>query len=344
MTASPARTSDTPTVQASTPPPPASNGSIEGVVGYPADLLLAQAVYAVATDGSRYYYVETIGFGRPFSRDDPERGAYRLLGVAPGEYFVLTAVRDLADPRMASGTPKARHFDAAYTKSVQCGLTVSCTDHSLVPVHVSPGATVIGIDPGDWYVNNANYPVIPGAGPPGLDLGTPPAAFQTPKQAAVYFAQLKTSARYVQSSADCQVNRSCLWFTAEHERSTSAYFTSEAGTNGLFRICTFYLTNTPSGWQYFDSNCRRVGTAFPAVGSTGRLVIGFGGTGCIDIHAAPGLTTKVITCLPENTAVTIDEGPDYLPESTPSPDFGLNFWWHVARRGWVAHRYVMYSA
>jgi hypothetical protein len=281
---------------------------------------LAQAVYAVATDGSRYYYVETTGFGRPFSLDDPERGAYRLLGVTPGDYFVLTAVRDLTDPRVASGarTSGARHFDAAYTKSVQCGLTVSCTDHSLVSVHVSLGATVSGIDPGDWYVNNMDYPVIPGGGPPGLDLGTPP-AFQTPTQAAVYFAQLKTSARYVQSNADCQINRSCLWFTAEHDGTAAAYFTSEAGTNGLFRICTFYLTSTSSGWQYFESNCRRVATAFPAVGSSGHLAIGFGGTGCINIHAAPGLTSRVVNCLPEGTDVTIDDGPYYLPEPLPCP-------------------------
>jgi hypothetical protein len=213
-----------------------------------------------------------------------------------------------------------------------------------VSVHVSRGAKVTGIDPGDWYVNNATYPVIPGGGPPGLELQTPPPAFHIPKQAAVYFAQLKTSARIVQSSADCQVNRSCLWLTSEHVATAAAYFTSEAGTNGSFRICTFYLTSMSSAWQYFDSNCRRVATAFPALGSSGRLMIGFGGTGCIRIHAAPGPTAKVVSCLPENTDVTIDDGPYYLPESTPSPEIGLNFWWHLARRGWVAHRYLMNSA
>ena len=47
---------------------------------------------------------------------------------------------------------------------------------------------------------------------------------------------------------------------------------------------------------------------------------------------------------PEGTDVTIDDGPNYLPEPTPLADFGLNYWWHVASRGWVVHRYVMWSA
>lgn len=330
--ASPARTAS---------PPQSREASIEGTVGYPGDVLLAQAVYAMAIDGSQFYEVETMTFGRRFSVSDPTRGAYKLKGVAPGDYFVLTAVRDITDPRVKSASG-SRRFDAAYTTFVQCGANVNCKDHTLVPVHVDPHEAVTGIDPGDWFGTGPNsYPPIPGGAPPALNLGPPPEVFQDPKQAAIYFAQQRTSARYVNSSSDCQVNLSCLWFTGDRTGHDAAYFVAQAGTNGLFRTCTVYLTRTNSGWQYFDSNCRRVATAFPAVGSSGQVVIGFFGTGCISVRTTPGLSAKVVECLPENTDVTIDDGPYYLPESS---DPSLTYWWHIADKGWVVNRYLVYSA
>jgi hypothetical protein len=328
---SPARTAN---------PSQSPEASIEGTVGYPGDVLLAQAVYAITVDSSRFYEVETITLGRRFSMSDPTRGAYKLKGIAPGDYFVLTAIRDVLDPRVTSSSGN-RHFDAAYTKFVQCGSNVSCKDHTLVPVHVDPHATVSGIDPGDWFGTGPNsYPPIPDGAPPALNLSPP--SLQDPKPVATYFAQQHTSARYVNSNSECQVNLSCLWFTGDRTGHDAAYFVAQAGTNGLFRTCTVYLSSSAAGWQFRDSNCRRVATAFPAVGSSGQLVIGFGGTGCINVRSAPGLSAKVAACLPENTDVTIDDGPYYLPESGSDPL--VNYWWHIANQGWVVHRYMMFSA
>src|SRR5262245_61145074 len=59
--------------------PPANTGQIAGNVAYPAGVRPAQTVYAVATDGSRFFTVETV-FGQP---------TYTMLGVTPGDYWVL---------------------------------------------------------------------------------------------------------------------------------------------------------------------------------------------------------------------------------------------------------------
>ena len=326
-----------------TPPRATPSGSIEGAVSYPADVLLAQSVYAVATDGSRSYHVETAGFGRRAVIDRPW-GEYKLLGVSPGNYYVLAAVRDLTDQQQASARAAGTwRFGAAYTRSVRCGLSVKCTDHRLVVVHVSAGRVAKGINPTDWYAAPNAYPLVPAGGEPAMTLAEPPATFGDAKQAAVYFAQLHTSARYVESSSACRVNLACLWLTAERAGHAATYFTGRAGTNGLFRTCTVYLNRTASGWQYADSNCRRPTTAFPAVVSKGSLVIGFGAPACINIRSSPSPTARVVACVPEQTAVTIDDGPYYVVGKTSTADLATDYWWHIANRGWVAHSYVMYS-
>ena len=321
---------------------PTGNGSIQGSVAYPGDVQEALAVYAVATDGRCSTYVEMADYGRPRSSDDAMLAhAFKLVGVAPGDYFVLTAVRDLLDPRVTTHSA-ARHFDAGYTKAVQCGLGVGCTDHTLVHVHVGDGP-VTGIDPGDWYAGPDSYPLIPGGGPPVLRLD--------PVPQPEYFAQLHTSARLIASNGPCDLNRSCLQFLIGQQGHAAWYYVYEVGTNGIVMNCTVYMTYDESGFQYFDSICRHVpqpvvrltDASFPAPGSSGQIVIGFGQTGCVNVHTEPGLTAKVATCLPDGTKVKIDGGPYYLPESTSSTEFGVNYWWNVAGKGWVVHRYLMYS-
>ena len=290
-------------------------------------------VYAVATDGSRFYYVEKASYGLPaYAIPDQEWNQYSLEGVAPGDYFVLAAPRD-SHLTWAGG----------FTKASQCGATVACTDHTLVPVHVSPGSTVSGIDPGDGNF----FSQIPSGGPPPIDPVLPSATFQDPKHAAIYLVQgaafiTPGSAEYVESKSECRLNLACAWLTGEVDGNAAAYFTYQLGTNGLFRTCTIYLLKTAAGWQFLEANCHRLAGAFPAVGSDGQLTFppkSFE-SGCINIHSSPGLASKVAACLPEKTAVTIDDGPSYLPEATSPPDLTKNYWWHIANRGWVVDRYV----
>lgn len=46
----------------------------------------------------------------------------------------------------------------SYTAAVPCGLTVECTDHSLLPFEVNAGTTVSGIDICDWYGKPGDVP------------------------------------------------------------------------------------------------------------------------------------------------------------------------------------------
>jgi hypothetical protein len=305
-------------------------------------------VYAVAIDGSRFYTTEKVGYGNPVPPMDQEWSEYRLMGVATGDYFVFTIPRDPnyhywegASRARTSGVPV--HFGAAYTKAVPCGLTVNCTDHTLVPVHISAGATVTGIDPSDWARAPDAYPLVPGGAPaPPPVVSTPPSNFTDPKQAATYVI----GANFVVPSSGCQVNRACASLPVEQDGHAAAYVTSQVGTNGLLRTCTVYGISTTSGWQYIDWNCKRLTTAFPSVGSSGHL--GYSAKfenapRCINIHSAPGLTAKVVACVPVDTAVALDDGPYYLPEASSPRDDTLNLWWHIANLGWVVHHYLVWG-
>jgi hypothetical protein len=48
-----------------------------------------------------------------------------------------------------------------YTQAVPCGLSVNCTDHSLIPVQVNNGVVTQNINPGDWYAPEGSFPSYP---------------------------------------------------------------------------------------------------------------------------------------------------------------------------------------
>ena len=48
-----------------------------------------------------------------------------------------------------------------YSSAVLCGLSVDCTDHTLIPVPVANGLAADGIDPGDWYAPEGTFPPAP---------------------------------------------------------------------------------------------------------------------------------------------------------------------------------------
>ena len=61
-----------------------------------------------------------------------------------------------------------KSLSGSYSKAVPCGLSVSCTDHTLLPFTVQTGSTTSGIDICDWYSNTGapTPPQTPG-GPSG---------------------------------------------------------------------------------------------------------------------------------------------------------------------------------
>lgn len=70
------------------------------------------------------------------------------LPVPNGVYYVVAYTQDGS---LAGG----------YSAAVLCGLSVSCTDHSLIPVPAANGMASDGIDPGDWYAPAGAFPPAP---------------------------------------------------------------------------------------------------------------------------------------------------------------------------------------
>ncbi len=120
--------------QESLPEPPPAVGVISGRLSYPSEFLPPLRVVAFDVDDLDQYYSTEVYSG----------GTYEI-GVPAGTYFVLAYLIDPANLGVAPG------LAGAYSAFVVCGLLATCEDHSLVPVTIPSGETVIDIDPGDWY-------------------------------------------------------------------------------------------------------------------------------------------------------------------------------------------------
>lgn len=304
-------------------------GSISGRLTYPSEFLPPLVTYAISTDGSRFYRVQSVTW----------QSHYTILGMAPGDYFVLTTAGSLGQS-VASGarTEPVRRFGAAYTKAVLCGLSIECADHSLLPVHVSSGVAASNIDPADWYADPAAYPLLPQGEPPSVNIQAPPATFDTVEAAAVFLAQSKTGARYVKARDMCPLNAACVWLTSLHEGQGAAYYLGAAGSNDDVQNCAFYMVGVTGAWRTFESRCTGLGAHFPAVGAVARVTLGMGEQGCVNVHDAPGISSRVVACLSDGTLVEIDNGPNYIA-SHDSPS-ALDVWWHVAGKGWMVDQYL----
>jgi hypothetical protein len=119
-------------------PEPELSGIIRGRLSYPSEFIPAQRIVA--------FDVGTMAFVADVLTADGQ-GEYELT-VPPGDYYIVTY---LPDSGMAAG----------YSQMVPCGLSVGCTDHSLIPVHVGPGDIVEDIDPQDWYAPPGTFPPMP---------------------------------------------------------------------------------------------------------------------------------------------------------------------------------------
>jgi len=119
------------------PPPLSLGGAISGNLSYPSSFIPPLAIVAFRVGGSPtdYYYVTT-------KQGDT---TYTISGMTNGEYYVVAYLLD--NPSFAAG----------YSQAVPCGLSVDCTDHSLIPVPVANGGATTNINPGDWYAPEGSF-------------------------------------------------------------------------------------------------------------------------------------------------------------------------------------------
>src|SRR5262249_37559801 len=107
--------------------PVQTGGRIKGTRCYPSEYLPPMTVYARDTKTGKTYstYVEDKRY---------------TLNVPAGTYIVFAWTEKI--PYISGGS---------YSQAVPCGLHVSCSDHSPIPVTVKPGKTVTGKDICDFY-------------------------------------------------------------------------------------------------------------------------------------------------------------------------------------------------
>ena len=310
---------------AASPAATAQAGVISGRLSFPSEFLPAQAIYAISAGGNSYYRVETVSY----------QARYRILGVRPGKYFVYSTRLPLYP-----GSTDVMHFGAGYTKAVSCGLSSDCTDHTPIPVQVRPTETTSGIDVTDWYEPENYFPLIPDAG--GYVEIFPPKTFPTAEAAARSLVATRLIVR-VEEHDDCPVNVACFRFIEIHTGHDAAYYLALAGSNQEQLRCGLYVVKDPSAWRTLDARCTSDPTAFPALDATGQVMLGMGETGCVRVHAVPGISARVVACLKAGTTVTVDDGPYFLPTAAskaPNGPAAIDLWWHIAGRGWMVHQYL----
>ncbi len=114
-------------------------GSIEGTLGYPSSGIPELQVIAFdATDVKKYVSIQTV----------VNQGAFVIGSLTPGTYHAVAYTKDGA-------------LSGGYTQSVPCGLSVECTDHSLIDIIVKPGETTKGVAVKDWYAPEGTFPKKP---------------------------------------------------------------------------------------------------------------------------------------------------------------------------------------
>jgi hypothetical protein len=126
-------------------PPAGQSGSISGSLSYPAEGIPAMAVVAYAVGGGQfnYYYVLT----------QQGQGSYQIDNLPVGQYHIVAYTMG------GGGFPVG--LAGGYTQAVPCGLSVNCTDHSLIAVQVNNGQVSTGANPQDWYAPEGTFPPYP---------------------------------------------------------------------------------------------------------------------------------------------------------------------------------------
>lgn len=116
----------------------AGAGSISGKLLYPSEGIPALLIVAYRLDIVQVFSVKTA----------QGQNTYTIGNLPVGTYNVV-AYQITGD--QAGG----------YSAAVPCGLSSSCTDHTLLGVIVSAGADTPNITPGDWYAPDGAFPPKP---------------------------------------------------------------------------------------------------------------------------------------------------------------------------------------
>jgi hypothetical protein len=120
---------------------PTASGSISGSLSYPSEGIPPLRVIGFNIDTGNYHFVDTTA----------HQGTYIIENLPPGTYQVVAFV--------IGGGPEAP--SGGYSQAVPCGLSIDCTDHSLIDIQVNPGQVTTDVNPWDWYAPVGAFPPNP---------------------------------------------------------------------------------------------------------------------------------------------------------------------------------------
>ena len=125
-----------------------ASGGIRGKLSYPGEFIPPLRVVAFRVENGawtqQYIYVDT-------NLNAPD---YQINGLEAGFYWIVAYTIPSSD-----GAPVG--LAGGYSQFVPCGLSVDCSDHTLVSVEVKSGQTTDGADPADWYAPEGSFPPNP---------------------------------------------------------------------------------------------------------------------------------------------------------------------------------------
>lgn len=113
-------------------------GSIAGTLIFPSESVPAMQVVAFSLNGSDWYVTSTVQGQSTFQIDNLPLGDYYIVAYLAGD-----------------------DYGGGYTPAVVCGLSVDCTDHSLIAVNIQGGQVTTDVMPHDWYAPAGSFPPNP---------------------------------------------------------------------------------------------------------------------------------------------------------------------------------------
>lgn len=120
-----------------------ATGTVNGQeLMFPASAIPSLRISFFNPDGSLQAYTDTAPGQNHYSIDLPV-GIYTVVAYS------------IAGNGFTEGTA------GGYTPAVACGLSVDCNDHSLIPITVTAGVTLDGINPNDYYAPENSFPPMP---------------------------------------------------------------------------------------------------------------------------------------------------------------------------------------
>jgi hypothetical protein len=126
-----------------------------------------------------------------------------------------------------------------------------------------------------------------------------------------------------QSGAVARIGLQRTWEGSQ--ASAFLYSVSYPGDGG--HALYVYLYEQAGSWHLYDSfGTQNLPPPSPDLQTTLKFK-----TGCLNVREAPSLTAKIVSCLGSGTQIQIDGLPAYADGY---------YWWHLASRGWAAHKFL----